>query len=258
MNPQAYNKYSYCYNNPYKYVDIDGHFPFLAAVVGAVIGAVVNVTVHAATALITHTEVTWADIGRSALEGAITGGIAVIAGPMAGTIVKSLGFTASKVAVTAGAALINGVSGLGAYSAGEGIKAIETRTYEWNGTEAGKMALSNAGTGVLTSLGLPTKGMSTIKQAEYFAPRTSQGFVNPGKNATAIELGTAIGTTFSGMVNNTNKPSNTIVNNRNTNPSVSQQTTKYNSASRNVTNTQKNNNYSYSYTNVLMQYYYGY
>jgi RHS repeat-associated protein len=41
-NPASFNRYSYVYNNPYKYVDPDGHMPFLAVtgLIGAVGGGI--------------------------------------------------------------------------------------------------------------------------------------------------------------------------------------------------------------------------
>ncbi|MEO8049389.1 MAG: RHS repeat-associated core domain-containing protein [Acidobacteriota bacterium] len=44
FNPQSWNGYAYTLNNPLKYVDTDGHMPFLAitAAVGAGIGGVVG------------------------------------------------------------------------------------------------------------------------------------------------------------------------------------------------------------------------
>ena len=38
-DPQSLNRYTYCRNNPVKYTDPDGHFFWIAAIIGAVIGA---------------------------------------------------------------------------------------------------------------------------------------------------------------------------------------------------------------------------
>ncbi len=38
-NPQSLNRYAYCYNNPLKYVDANGHFPWI--VVGGLVGMAV-------------------------------------------------------------------------------------------------------------------------------------------------------------------------------------------------------------------------
>jgi hypothetical protein len=190
---------------------------------------------------------TWADLGKAAVEGAITGGVAVFAGPMAGTIVKSLGFAASKIAVMTGAAVINAVSGVGAYSAGEGIKSIETGTFDWDPMEATISAMANAGAGTLASVGLPTKGTSTLNQAEYFSPRTITGFINPGKNATAIELGTIFGTGTSAGIHEAYISS------------VYPQETRSNISNGNDLYYSQFMNYdSYSFINPYMQYYNGY
>lgn len=39
---QAFNRYSYCYNNPLKYTDPDGEFPWVPMLIGAGIGVVTN------------------------------------------------------------------------------------------------------------------------------------------------------------------------------------------------------------------------
>jgi RHS repeat-associated protein len=39
--PQGFNRYAYVYNNPLKYADADGHFPFLLGLVGGLIGGAI-------------------------------------------------------------------------------------------------------------------------------------------------------------------------------------------------------------------------
>ncbi|MBF0522507.1 MAG: hypothetical protein HQL24_05555 [Candidatus Omnitrophica bacterium] len=67
-NPQTLNRYAYCGNNPFNYVDPSGHFWFVAAIIAivkaAAVGAVIGAGIAAATS---------GDISKGALLGAISG-----------------------------------------------------------------------------------------------------------------------------------------------------------------------------------------
>jgi len=64
---QALNRYSYVYNNPLKFTDPDGNFPFLAFIFwGAVIGAGVSAGIAAATG---------GNVWKAALGGAVAGAL---------------------------------------------------------------------------------------------------------------------------------------------------------------------------------------
>ncbi len=68
-DPQSFNRYSYCRNNPINYVDPTGHFFWIIA--GAIIGAIIGGAVAAATG---------GNIGQGFLIGAISGALFNIAG----------------------------------------------------------------------------------------------------------------------------------------------------------------------------------
>jgi len=111
-NLQAFNRYSYCVNNPLVYVDPSGHFfgteLLIAVAVTALIGAAAGATVAA---------VNGTDIGMGALTGAISGaGVylgGIPGGALAGVINASitgddLGQGALWGAVGAGAGILAG------------------------------------------------------------------------------------------------------------------------------------------------------
>jgi len=71
-NPQSYNRYSYCLNNPLKYTDPSGQ-SFIGSLI---LGAVINMAINFASQCIAGNEhIDWGSIEISALTGAISGGI---------------------------------------------------------------------------------------------------------------------------------------------------------------------------------------
>jgi len=70
------NLYAYCDNNPVMRVDNGGEFWFSAMLIGAVVGAAINASVSALSQAITKGTVNWAEVGVSAIAGAITGAVA--------------------------------------------------------------------------------------------------------------------------------------------------------------------------------------
>jgi RHS repeat-associated protein len=133
-DPQSLNRYSYCRNNPVKYIDPSGHFPWVAAIVAAIIGAAAGAAIAA---------VTGSDIGIGAITGAIAGFLFFTAGTMieaagwaqggfAATITHTVAGAISGVAsagITGGdygmSALISGVSAGAAYWAGNNISILK-------------------------------------------------------------------------------------------------------------------------------------
>jgi RHS repeat-associated protein len=78
QNTQAYNRYSYVLNNPLKYSDPSGEFPWTPILIGAIIGAVSGGAAYVAYAIQTG-DWSWSGfgiaVGGGALIGGITGGI---------------------------------------------------------------------------------------------------------------------------------------------------------------------------------------
>lgn len=105
VNSQDLNRYSYCVNNPLKYVDPTGHFWGLAIIIGVIIGIVVG----SATAAINHT-----NIWMGALTGAI-GGLFGGFGSLLGTALDAAlqGVLAGVVGFVAGAAVAAAFSAAG-------------------------------------------------------------------------------------------------------------------------------------------------
>ena len=101
-NPMSLNRYSYTFNNPYKYTDPDGHNPLLVtAGIGVGLGAI-----HGAyTSYLAEGEVNW----RTVVDHASIGGM--------------IGLTAG----VAGPALAGGIEGAGAVAAGAGTSVAANR-----------------------------------------------------------------------------------------------------------------------------------
>ncbi|MDR2943727.1 MAG: RHS repeat-associated core domain-containing protein, partial [Methanosarcinales archaeon] len=113
-NPQALNRYSYCYNNPLKYEDPDGHVPVLliTATIGAVGGALLYGGYTAYTQYAETGQINWKDVGKDALIGGISGGlIGLTCG--AGSALAGSGTAAALIIDThvgAGVAMTSGVA----------------------------------------------------------------------------------------------------------------------------------------------------
>lgn len=101
LNPQTLNRYSYCYNNPLKYVDPSGHFGFLAVLIGAIIGAIVG-GVSAAQA--------GGDIAKGIIFGAIMGAITSVVSQAVGAAMNNLalGSTIGKAFASGAVGAVNG------------------------------------------------------------------------------------------------------------------------------------------------------
>ncbi|MDP2188103.1 MAG: FG-GAP-like repeat-containing protein [Sphingobacteriaceae bacterium] len=114
---QAYNRYSYCLNNPLKYVDPDGNVVVLAPVLigmayGALIGAGVSAAIYSTSTAISGQKWDWGAFGRAtafgAVGGALGGGLGTL-GAQLGTFGQSLGYNVlSNVASNSAAAFAFG------------------------------------------------------------------------------------------------------------------------------------------------------
>ncbi|WP_268225735.1 polymorphic toxin type 23 domain-containing protein, partial [Sinomicrobium oceani] len=99
FNTQNFNRYGYVLNNPLMYVDQNGEFFFVAAlVVGAIVGAVAGGAAYVANAIKTGNW-NWGQFGMSILGGAVVGAVSAAVSP------------ASMVAVSIGKAALGGFVG---------------------------------------------------------------------------------------------------------------------------------------------------
>lgn len=102
---------------------------------------------------------------------------------MAGSVAKVLGKAATP--------FVEGVLNSGLGAVGGVVESLASGT----GISGGDIFADAVGGGFGGTVGgaFPTKGLTTLAQAEHFVPRTAIGFLNPGKNAQALMKGTALG-----------------------------------------------------------------
>jgi len=115
FDPQTLNRYTYCRNNPLKYVDPSGHF-FIGLIIAAIIGAVVGGAVAAATG---------GDIVNGLITGAISGALFFCASQAVGVMAKAMRIktTAAMIGLKTGVHTITGAASgaLGAVATGEDV-----------------------------------------------------------------------------------------------------------------------------------------
>jgi RHS repeat-associated protein len=100
-NPASLNRYSYTFNNPYKYTDPDGHNPLLVtAGIGAGLGAVYG----AYTSYQAEGKINWRTVANDAAIGGMIGLTAGVAGPALAGAIEGSGAAAAGAGAAAGAA----------------------------------------------------------------------------------------------------------------------------------------------------------
>ena len=171
------NLYVYVANDPVNVIDPSGEWLWVAA--GAVIGAAINV---GATYIASGGQVTGAQLAAAAVSGAVSGAIGALAGPLGGTIAKGLGRTATGLLSNS---LNVGISAGGA-ALGQGLANLIDPC---NASSVANAAFFGGLGGRVASY-FPARGLSTLKQARYFAPRTLSSLY---RTANARWLGGAFG-----------------------------------------------------------------
>ena len=218
---QAWDRYAYSNNSPVVHNDPTGHcidgvstiICVMAA--GAAIGGVISTVAYAATAKVTGNEVTLSGLVGAFAGGAVAGAVSVIATPLAGTLLSTIGVSATGAALIGGTAAVNAVGGAAAYLAGGYTQnAVDeamgnTPTFQPSLPAAITSAGLSAMLSPVLSANFPVSNntMSTIAQANHFMPGRTIATMFATQNArnmytqTAISVGvgTILGTGLSEM-----------------------------------------------------------
>jgi RHS repeat-associated protein len=165
------NLYGYVRGDSVSLSDPSGEFIWIAAAAG--IGAVINV---AATVVANDGDVTASQLLAAAVSGGLSGAIGAVAGPLAGSLVGQVG------AGFASKALAGGISGIG----GAIGQALANLIDACHASSVANAALFGSLGGGVAAL-FPVRGVYTLQQAHYFAPRTLRGLV--GTNNARLLLG---------------------------------------------------------------------
>lgn len=177
----AASSYLYADGRPTSVTDPAGTCPFcVLAGVGALVGGVAS----AATYAVTNRGADFSTRGLLAatVSGAAAGALGAVAGPVVGTATKALtGAAGGVVNVGLSGAANAGIGAGGAYL--DNVLAGRDTTASSLLFGAGFGALGGYAGGRFA----PGSGMSTIRSAQYFAPRTVRGAFNPrGRNTQAL------------------------------------------------------------------------
>ncbi len=117
-NQQGMDPYQYVGDNPETHNDPSGHcWPWCTMLAGAIAGAVIGAGISAISQAASDHGVNWGEVGKAAIVGGITGGIAGLAGPGA-PVAQILG-TAATAPVAAGFAALGAVAGAAGNAAGQ-------------------------------------------------------------------------------------------------------------------------------------------
>jgi len=105
FNTQNFNRYGYCLNNPFLYVDKNGEWILTAVILAAIVGAAAGGTAYVAHAIQTGNW-SWGGFGMSVLKGAVIGGITGAVAP-ASLWTVTLGGTVASAFITGFMPVIN-------------------------------------------------------------------------------------------------------------------------------------------------------
>ena len=150
-NTQNFNRYSYCMNNPLKYVDKDGKFFWMIPVaIGAIVGGYIGASIYSGTAAFWHWK---GSAWKGALTGMVLGGTlgyytSVAIGASGMTIGAGSEAVATKVAGTIGTVLKGGTADIAS-------NFISTGTLE-NSWKAGLTGMGVGAWGITGGFGMLT------------------------------------------------------------------------------------------------------
>lgn len=181
------NWYAAFGNNPVSNVDPDGKNPLLLlAGAGALIGGVTNATVT----YILNDNVSARQLGSAFVTGAIAGGIGALSAPFGGSVAVALGASATG-SLAVGTSIATAAAGAAAaQSVGNTIDPAHP-TSPLKAAAYGAIGQAGASVGPLAA-----KGVASLKQAQYFAPKTVQGLVAT-ENALKIQAQNVVAGTVS-------------------------------------------------------------
>ena len=145
---------------------------------GAAIGAGANVAAYLVDAWLDNRPINWSDLGSAALGGGLAGIAGALAGPLAGTVAKGLGASATGILAKGLTGIFSGLGGAGGQSVQD---LLAGRCDPSRIAAAGVFGFG----GGLLSRFFPVKGIDTLRQANYFAPKSFSGFFKTG-NARAL------------------------------------------------------------------------
>lgn len=168
------NWYLYANGNPVSYVDPNGEFAWIVA--GAMIGAAIDAGTSIIGDIAHGRDVNWRNAGAAAVRGAVVGGVSAVAGPLAGTAMKGTGALATGIGSKA---LSTGITGVGSSIGQVGYNAMIGNDSLLDGVSEAYL-LGGVGQGLAGVF--PVKGLDTLAQARYFAPRRMSSMLKT-KNA---------------------------------------------------------------------------
>ncbi|MEI8121843.1 MAG: RHS repeat-associated core domain-containing protein [bacterium] len=157
------NFYAYADGNPISSLDPSGEYVWVIA--GAIIGAAIDGGLDFTMQMRSGEPIDWYSVGATTTRGAIVGTVSSLAGPTAGTMVKGAGGLATGL----GAKVVStGISAAGSAGGQMTYNAIQGNALS---DGMGSAALFGAG-GQVVANAFPVKGVSTLAQANYFAPQS--------------------------------------------------------------------------------------
>jgi RHS repeat-associated protein len=172
----AITAYAYVSNRPTVQVDPSGRCPFcVLGAIGGVVGGAIGGVSYAMSA---GDDFSVGGLLGSTASGAVAGAVVAISAPIGGTIAASLGASSTGVAAVAATAGINFAGGAAGYTAGAALSGDPFSVRSMLG-----YGFLNAGTGMIGNAVFPLRGVVTMSQLPYFAPRSFAAVFGGGVNA---------------------------------------------------------------------------